>query len=94
MTSHSDVPQVLRPSVAEPGRAGSGSRFLYAAAMVGYSICGIGATVTPLVLWMTWSETTFVLTLVGCVLSCCGIVLLSKYLPEYRKPERERPDAR
>ena len=94
MTSHSDVPRVPRSAVAKPLRPSTASRLAYAAAIAGYSICGIGATVTPLVLWMTWSETSFYLTLLGGFLSCCGIVLLSKYLPEYQKPERRRPDGR
>ena len=86
MSSHSDIPQVRR---REPSRV-SHSRIVRWAGTIGYSLCGLVATATPLVLWMSWSETSYYLTLLSGFLACCGIVLLSRYLPEYQEAERGR----
>lgn len=57
------------------------------AGIAGYSVCGAVAVATPLMLWMTWSPEVYYLVLLAGFLACCGIVLLSKYLPEYRDEE-------
>jgi len=91
MSSHSDVPQVRR---REPSPRVSHSRVVRWAGTIGYSLCGMVATATPLVLWMSWSETSYYLTLLAGFLACCGIVALSKYLPEYQEAERREDERR
>ncbi len=51
--------------------------------IVAYSVCGMIATMTPLLLWMAWSPTVLGLTLLAGFLACVGIVWLTKFLPEY-----------
>jgi hypothetical protein len=93
MSQHSDIPQVRRREPAAPKRI-SHSRIVHWAGAIGYSFCGVAATATPLVLWMSWSETSYYLTLLGGFVACCGIAVLSKYLPEYQEAERRENERR
>lgn len=83
------VPQVKR-GAGPPRRLSWGERWIRWLGIAGYTICGALATATPLMLWMTWSPEVYYLVLLVGFLACCGIVLLSKYLPEYREAERRR----
>ena len=93
MTSHSDIPQVKRSRPRKP-QAFSDSAVVRWVSIVGYSICGLVATATPLLLWMSWSETSYYLIILAGFLACCGIVGLSKFLPEYREAERREQEDR
>ena len=84
------VPKVKRgaaPRLPLTGR----EKWIRAFGVVSYSICGAVATATPLLLWMTWSPEVYYLVLLAGFIACCGIVLLSKFLPEYRDKERGGP---
>ena len=93
MTHHSDLPQVRRRRPPKP-QAFSDNPIVRWVSVVGYTICGLVATAPPLVLWMSWSETVYYLTILSGFLACCGIVALSKFLPEYREAERREGDDR
>lgn len=99
MTSPSDVPQVERradggtpkPPEGPPTRS---EKAIHVFGIASYSLCGASATATPLVLWMSWSPEVYGLVLLNGFVSCCGIVFLSKFLPEYRgggRRDRDRP---
>ncbi len=89
MTVNSDVPQVPRTERPRlPSRKGQSP--LGRLAVAGYTVCGLVAAATPLLLWMAWSTTVFYLVILGGFLACCGIVLLSKFLPEYREEEERQ----
>ena len=89
------VPQVRRKAGESAALAGAApltraERALRYVGIVGYSICGAVAVATPLLLWMTWSPEVYYLVLLAGFLACCGIVFLSKFLPEYRNEELRR----
>ncbi len=51
---------------------------------VGLTVCGIVMAVTPLLLWVAWSETVFFAALIGCLLA---VVLLGVFLGPDKTPD-------
>lgn len=89
------VPQVKRGASGRPlagivGPPPLSERVIRWVGIVGYSISGAAAVLTPFLLWMTWSPEIYFLVLLVGFLACCGIVLLSRFLPEYRDEEARR----
>ena len=57
---------------------------------VGFTIAGLVAAISPLLLWMSWSITIYYLILLSCFSACVCVYWFAKYMPEHA----EHPPAR